>query len=152
MGRVTGLYISARKGADKLPVAQAELVADYGLRGDSHAGRDARRQVSLFSIETFRSLLDEGFAVAPEQISSNLFVEAITLDALKVGDRLRVGASELEIVERRVPCRVISRIDKRLPKRLYGRCGQLARIVTGGTVATGDAVEVLADERQPTLF
>lgn len=152
MGRVTGLYISARKGADKLAVEQAELITGHGLRGDSHAGRDARRQVSLFSAETLRALRDEGFTVAPEQISSNLFVEAIKLDGLQVGDRLRVGATELEIVERRIPCRVISRIDKRLPKRLYGRCGQLARIVQGGTVAPGDPVEVLSDERQPELF
>lgn len=150
-GRLTSIHIGARKGGGKAAVDSAELIADHGLRGDSHAGRDARRHVSLFAAETLAQLRAEGFSVAPEQLAANLFTEQIDLNALPPGARLRVGETTLEIIERRTPCRAITRIDNRLPKRLYGRCGQLARILVGGAVRPGDEVRVIPDERQLTL-
>jgi MOSC domain-containing protein YiiM len=150
-GRLISIHIGAKKGDGKATVDSAELVADHGLRGDSHAGRDPRRQVSLFAAETLARLREEGFALTPEQLSANLFTERIDLDRLAPGTQLRVGEATLEIVERRTPCRSITRIDHRLPKHLYGRCGQLARILVGGPVRPGDEVRVIPDERQLTL-
>jgi MOSC domain-containing protein YiiM len=147
-GKLTSVYTGSKKGEAKRPVESAELIADHGLRGDSHAGRDPDRQVSLFAIETLRELQTEGFKVTPEQISSNLFTENIDLASLKPGARLSIGDTTIEIIEARQPCRSITRIDNRLPKRLYGRCGLLARIVEGGTVRAGDEIEVIPDERQ----
>jgi MOSC domain-containing protein YiiM len=150
-GKLAGVYVGSRKGEGKTPVESAELIADHGLRGDSHAGRDPRRQVSLFAAETLRELQDEGFQVSAEQVSANFFTENVKLDSLKPGARLRIGDALLEIVEARKPCRVITRIDNRLPKRLYGQCGQLGRIVKGGTIRAGDEIEVIPDERQLSL-
>jgi MOSC domain-containing protein YiiM len=150
-GKLAGVYVGSQKGEGKTPVESAELIVDHGLRGDSHAGRDPRRQVSLFAAETLRELQDEGFKVSAEQISANFFTENIRLDSLKPGARLRIGDALLEIVETRKPCRVITRIDNRLPKRLYGQCGQLGRIVQGGTIRAGDEIEVIPDERQLSL-
>ena len=147
-GKLIRVCIGETKGAGKRPAEVAELIADHGLRGDSHAGRDPRRQVSLFAAETLAQLQAQGFEVAPESLAANLFTERVPLDKLKPGTRLRVGAALLEIVEPRTPCRSITRIDHRLPKHLYGRCGQLARILEGGAVRPGDDVTVLADERQ----
>jgi MOSC domain-containing protein YiiM len=151
-GKLIGVYTGTRKGEGKTQVESAELIVDHGLRGDSHAGRDPNRQVSLFAAETLRELLDEGFKVTAESLSANLFTENIGLDSLKPGARLRIGASVIEIVEARKPCRVITKIDNRLPKRLYGQCGQLGRIVKGGIVHAGDYIEVMPGLRQPLLF
>lgn len=152
MGKLIGIYAGAQKGAGKTPVERAELVAGHGLQGDSHAGRDAHRQLSLFAVERLRELQSEGFDVSAEQLAANLFTENLELDSLKPHTRLRIGQTEIEIVERRTPCRSITQIDNRLPKRLQGRCGQLARIVKGGAIRAGDDVAVLADKRQPDLF
>lgn len=148
IGKLAGVYVGKQKGEGKTEVASAELIANHGLSGDSHAGRHPQRQVSLFALETFNQLLTEGFQVTPEKLSANLFTENIKLNSLKPGTRLRVGRTLLEIVEARTPCRNITRIDNNLPKRLYGQCGQLARIVEGGTVQSGDAIEIIANERQ----
>ncbi len=142
-GKLIGVYAGSRKGEGKISVESAELIAEHGLLGDSHAGLDPRRQVSLFAAETLRDLLSEGFEVSAESLSANLFTENIKLDSLKPGARLRVGDCEIEIVEARKPCRSITKIDNRLPKRLYGRCGRLARIVKSGIVRVGDEVEAL---------
>ncbi len=142
-GKLSGVYIGPGKGEIKRPVERAELVVDHGLVGDSHAGRDPRRQVSLFAREVLNQLLAEGFRVSPEEISANLLTENFQLDALEPGTRLRIGETIIEIVEHRRPCRSITRIDNRLPKRLYHQCGQLARIIKGGAVCTGDEIEMI---------
>ncbi len=151
-GKLVGVYTGTRKGEDKISVESAELIVDHGLRGDSHAGRDPNRQVSLFPAETLRELQEQGFDVSAGQLSANLFTENIKLDSLKPGARLSVGQTVIEVVEQRKPCRAITRIDNRLPKRLFGRCGLLARIIEGGTVRTGDEVAILVDQRQENLF
>jgi MOSC domain-containing protein YiiM len=143
-GKVKGIYIGSRKGERKSFVESAELVAGHGLQGDSHAGRDPDRQVSLFSNEVLRQMQSEGFEVSAGELSANLLTEDIPLDSLKPGVRLRLGETVIEIVEARRPCRNITKIDNRLPKRVYGQCGQLARIVKGGTVRAGDDIEVLS--------
>jgi len=143
IGILTGIYLGPRKGEEKTPVESGELVADHGLRGDSHAGRDPNRQVSLFAAETLREIQYEGFEVSAESLSANLFTENIKLDSLTPGARLRVGETVIEIFEARKPCRSITKIDNRLPKRLYGQCGQLGRIVKSGLVRVGDEVEII---------
>lgn len=143
-GKLQGVYVGAQKGAGKTAVACAELVDAHGINGDAHAGRDARRQVSLLAAEVLRDLAAQGIAYSAGELSANLLTENIPLDSLAAGTRLKIGAAVLEIVEARKPCGSLTRLDRRLPKLLYRRCGQLARVVTGGTVRAGDAVEVLA--------
>ncbi|HZS06860.1 MAG TPA: MOSC domain-containing protein [Blastocatellia bacterium] len=149
-GKLTGIFIGTRKGAAKIAIEGAELVAGHGIKGDSHAGRDADRQVSLFESELLGTLRAEGFDVTAEKISANLITENIRLDSLAVGTRLRIGSSVIEISEPRVPCRNLTRIDNRLPKRLYGNCGLLGRITAGGIVRAGDSIEVLTAEHPQT--
>ena len=143
IGKLAGVYVGARKGEGKTPVESAELVADHGLRGDSHAGRDPDRQISLFATETLREIHNEGFEASAGSLSANLFTENIGLDSLKPGARLRIGEAVIEIAEARRPCRSITKIDNRLPKRLFGQCGQVGRVIQSGVARVGDEVEIM---------
>ena len=143
IGKLIGVYVGSRKGEGKTSVESAELVSGHGLRGDSHAGRDPERQVSLFAVETLRKIQSEGFEVSAGSLSANLFTENIDLDSLKPGARLRIGEAVIEIAEARRPCRSITKIDNRLPKRLFGQCGQVGRIIKGGVARVGDEVEIM---------
>ena len=142
-GKLTGVYVGSRKGEGKTQVESAELVAGHGLRGDSHAGRDPDRQVSLFASETLREIQNEGFEASAGSLSANLFTENIDLDSLKPGARLRLGEAVIEIAEARRPCRSITKIDNRLPKRLFGQCGQVGRIIKSGVARVGEEVEIM---------
>ena len=48
MGKLLAINISKERGTEKREVPQAELVADYGIMGDAHAGK-WHRQVSINS-------------------------------------------------------------------------------------------------------
>jgi MOSC domain-containing protein YiiM len=142
-GKLVGVYVGSRKGEGKTSVESAELIADHGLRGDSHAGRDPDRQVSLFAVETLREIQSEGFEVSAGSLSANVFTENINLDSLNPGVRLRIGEAVVEIAEARKPCRSITKIDNRLPKRLFGQCGLVGRIVKSGLARVGDEVKIM---------
>jgi MOSC domain-containing protein YiiM len=97
----------------------------------------------MFAAETLREIQNEGFEVSAGNLSANLLTENIDLNSLKPGVRLRVGAAIIEIAETRKPCRSITKIDNRLPKRLFGQCGQVGRVVKSGVARVGDEIEIL---------
>ena len=43
MGKLLAINISKERGTEKREVPQAELVADYGIMGDAHAGSGTGR-------------------------------------------------------------------------------------------------------------
>ncbi len=141
--RITGVFVGAQSGAAKMPVEPVLLIAEHGAQGDSHAGTHPLRHVSLFAQEVLQAIQVEGFNVQAGELSANLFTENLPLDELPVGARLRIGDTLLEIVERRKPCRSITKIDHRLTKRLVNQCGQLARVLHGGVITIGDAIELI---------
>ena len=50
MGKLIAINISEKRGTEKKEIQEAELVADFGIAGDAHAGK-WHRQVSLLSFE-----------------------------------------------------------------------------------------------------
>lgn len=141
-GKLVGIYLAAERGAGKTASFTGELIADYGLRGDAHAGQHPHRHISLFAQETIQAIQTEGFTLTPGELSANLIIANLPLDALDGGTQLCIGSAVIEIIEPRKPCRSITRIDHRLPKRLFGQCGQFARILVGGQIQTGNSIEL----------
>ena len=58
MGKLLAINISKERGTEKREVPQAELVADYGIMGDAHAGKWHRHVILLlhFYPITLRSI------------------------------------------------------------------------------------------------
>ena len=142
-GNLTNIFTGAQKGARKNAIVSVELIADYGVQGDHHAGRKPERQVSLFAAETLREIAAAGIVISPEELSTNLLTEGIALDLLAVGTKLQIGAAVIEITEARKPCGALTKIDRRLPKATYQRCGQFARVIKGGIIYAGDKIEII---------
>ena len=142
-GKLVGIYSGAEKGAGKASLESASLVAGIGLDGDSHAGRDPNRQISLFAHETLQAINQEGFTITAGELSANLITAGLPLNDLQPGDKLRIGDAEIELSEPRKPCASLTKIDYRLPKRLYRNCGWLGRVVKSGSVSPGATIEVL---------
>ncbi|MBA5865181.1 MAG: MOSC domain-containing protein [Nitrospira sp. CR1.3] len=139
-------------GVPKLPVLEAK-VTKSGLDGDRqrnlkvHGGPD--RAVCLYSLELIERLQDEGHSIDAGSSGENLTVTGIEWNELEPGTRLRIGPDvRLEVASYCAPCELnaqwfrdgeISRISQKANpgwSRLY------ARVLRGGVVRPGDAVEV----------
>jgi len=136
---------NSEKEFRKLPQPQAELVADFGVQGDRHAGRP-ERQVSILDAETVAELAGRGMPVSPGVLGENITVEGVPVMQLPEGARLRIGNAELEITGDRPACREMLDVHADALRAMVGRSGKMARVVRGGTVRPGDPIEVLGVE------
>ncbi len=145
MPTLVSINSNSEKEFRKLPRPQAELVADFGVQGDRHAGRP-ERQVSILDAETVAELAGRGMPVSPGVLGENITVEGVPVMQLPEGARLRIGNAELEITGDRPACREMLDVHADALRAMVGRSGKMARVVRGGTVRPGDPIEVLGVE------
>ncbi len=87
-----------------------------------------------------------GIDLVSGSVGENFTTSGIDLDALKVGDRLRVGECLIEITDVRIPCRQLNDLHPELLKTIHGHSGWVAKVIEEAVVKSGDAVEVLAGQ------
>ena len=76
MGKLLAINISKERGTEKREVPQAELVADYGIMGDAHAGK-WHRQVSLLSAEKIDAFRARGAQIDNGAFGENLIIRIV---------------------------------------------------------------------------
>lgn len=142
-------------GLPKLPVMEAKITRQ-GVEGDRqrnlkvHGGPD--RALCLFSLELIERLQDEGHPIDPGSAGENLTLAGLEWEPLAPGVQLAVGPDvRLEITSYCAPCELnacrfregeFSRISQ---KKNPGWSRLYARVLQGGVVRPGDAVETVKD-------
>jgi MOSC domain-containing protein YiiM len=144
-GRVQWIGLRPAREVDMVEVDAAEAIAGKGLRGDRYmlSNSSGKRGVTLVQAEHLPVIaaLSGHEAVAPATLRRNLVVAGISLVALK-GRRFRIGEVLLEGTDGCDPC---SRMEAALGPGGYnamrGHGGLTARILGGGVLRIGDAVQ-----------
>lgn len=98
MGKLLAINISKERGTEKREVPQAELVADYGIMGDAHAGK-WHRQVSLLSAEKIDDFRARGAQIDNGAFGENLIISGFDLGNLPLGTRFCIGDTILEMTQ-----------------------------------------------------
>jgi MOSC domain-containing protein YiiM len=141
-GRVVSVNVSQHTGEQKAPQAQVELEPEHGVRGDAHAG-PWHRQVSLLALESIRRMQDCGADVGPGAFAENVTTEGVVVHELPVGTRLRLGDALCEVTQIGKVCHDHCAIFHQVGDCVMPREGIFVRVLSGGTLRPGDAVEVL---------
>ena len=142
MASVIAVCISEQKGTVKHPVPEIQLKKQLGIVGDAHAG-DWHRQVSLLgteSVEKMRKIIPD---IPVGAFAENILTEGITLPALPIGTKLRVGEVLLEITQIGKECHAACAIRKQVGDCVMPREGVFAIVLEEGTVRSGDVIEIL---------
>lgn len=137
-GRVAGVFRKPERHARSVRADALELRTREGVAGDTHAKAQSWRQVLLVSLEALTAL-----GAAPGDLQENLTVAGLDVDALASGTLLRCGQAQLRLTYPCDPCATLQRNTGITPPQAKDRRGMLAVVITGGTVAPGDPVEVL---------
>ena len=141
--KIVAVSISEQKGVPKKNIPQGLLVKDFGLEGDAHGG-NWHRQVSLLALESIQKMRDLGLKVHPGSFAENITTEGINLPELPIGTRLRLGPDALaEVTQIGKVCHDRCAIYKLAGDCVMPREGIFVRILKGGLVRAGDAIEVL---------
>lgn len=149
-GTVEGLHLAPRSFLPMLSRDKLVLIPGKGVEGDRYASEEGfysdrpepGRQITLFEMETLEALRrDHKITLAPEDHRRNVTTRGVPLNHL-VGRRFRVGAALLEGTRLSTPCRHIEQVTGlEVFNPLLNRSGLHARILVGGEILTGDAVE-----------
>ena len=142
-GTIVAVCTSKKKGTRKKNVGEAELKADWGIVGDAHAD-DWHRQVSLLAMESIEKMRTLDLNVGPGSFAENLTTKGLDLLALPLGSQVRVGdGAILEITQHGKICHDRCAIYYQAGDCVMPREGIFARVIKGGQVKVGDAIETV---------
>lgn len=146
-GKVYSINLSKVKGIPKTAVDYAEVLEDFGLKDDAHAG-DKVRQVSLLSIESIKKQRecikkDSSGDLNPGDFAENITTSGLDLSELKIGDRLKIGMGVvLEISKIGKECHRFCAVYYRTGTCIMPREGIFAKVLKGGKIALNDDIEL----------
>lgn len=138
MGEVARLFVAPARHRPMLEQTEVRAIANRGFEGCAHGRPGSRRQVLLVEGQTLREL-----GLAPGMVRENITTEGIRLDEIESGRLLRVGSAVLEVTVPCEPCDHMDGIRLGLKDELSGRRGVLCRVIEGGLIRRGDALEVM---------
>jgi MOSC domain-containing protein YiiM len=136
MANVLHMFRANQRRLPMGEIAEIRALEDSGLEGCAHARSGSQRQVLLMDSETL-----ELMELQPGIIRENITTRGINVNGLPIGQRLRVGDALLEVSLPCTPCDLLEKIRPGLRRELRGRRGMLCRVVAGGVIRTGDAIE-----------
>ena len=164
-GMVVAVCCNPEPGLPKPVVDAVQLIENWGVEGDYHAGRLVRhrylarkdpnrpnlRQVLIVDAAVFPELALRDIHIGPGMMGENITLAGIDVMQLEVGAQLAIGSAIVEVTEKRNPCYQLNGIDPRLLKAVaykqdrqtIFKAGMMARILKGGWVRADDLVKVL---------
>jgi MOSC domain-containing protein YiiM len=136
----------ARRGVVEA-VAQSSLSVSAGVANDRLGSVSKRRQVTVLRAEDWAdACADIGVNLPWTARRANLLVEGLPSFKGKTGEQIRIRDCVLEITGETDPCSRMGESHIALPDALTPnwRGGATCRVIFGGEVAAGDAVELTA--------
>lgn len=144
MAHIEAVCTSTKKGMVKREQAEVVLRTQWGIEHDAHAG-DWHRQVSLLAGESIDNVKKVLPTLKNGAFAENLITRGLDLTLLKIGDRLQVGAEiVLEITQIGKECHTGCAIFRAVGKCVMPHEGVFAKVLAGGVVRPGDALEVVS--------
>jgi MOSC domain-containing protein YiiM len=141
-GRVVSINTSAKKGMRKKPVRTAEIVTEYGIKGDAHASSTWHRQISLLALESIKKMQDRGLKVNPGDFAENITTEGIDLIALPIGTQMKIGDVEAEVSQIGKECHTRCAIYYLAGDCVMPKEGIFVKVLKGGKIEVGDEISV----------
>ncbi|MDP4117458.1 MAG: MOSC domain-containing protein [Bacteroidota bacterium] len=145
VGRISAISISAKKGIPKSNVKSAELIKDYGIKGDAHAG-NWHRQVSFLAMESIDTMRQKGLpALRPGAFAENITTEFIDVPNIAIGTKVQLGNTAIiEITQIGKECHSKCAIFDQVGDCVMPREGIFGIVIKGGIIEMGDSFKIIS--------
>lgn len=139
MNKLIAICTSKEKGTAKYMIQEANVIEDFGIEGDAHAGK-WHRQISLLALEKIEDFRNKGADVDFGAFGENLVISGIELNKLPIGQKLQVGEIELEVTQIGKKCHDKCAIFYQVGQCIMPTNGIFAKVLKGGKVKVGDEI------------
>ncbi|GAB4168780.1 MAG: MOSC domain-containing protein [Calditrichia bacterium] len=141
-GTIEAICISHKKGIVKKEITSAELIEDFGIKGDAHAGK-WHRQVSLLAGESIDRMKEKIPSLSHGAFAENIILRGLDFQSIDIGDQIRLSDGViLEVTQIGKECHTACAIKKLSGDCIMPREGLFARVIRGGTIRCGDRAEL----------
>jgi MOSC domain-containing protein YiiM len=142
-GKVDAIFLAPAHEAPPREVAEAVARPGRGLEGDRHYDDPDACDITLVETEAIETLRSEhGVDLGPGESRRQVQVRGVKL-ADFIGRRFRIGDVECEGEEHCEPCKHLAGVvDMQVILKGLVHTGLRAGIIKGGTIRTGDPVEL----------
>jgi cyclic pyranopterin monophosphate synthase len=143
IGKVVAISVSKKKGTAKQNIENAELIEDWGIEGDAHAGR-WHRQVSLLANESINKMRNSGLPnLRAGAFAENITTEFINIPKLEIGTHVKMGNAELEITQIGKECHDRCAIYAQVGDCVMPREGIFAKVLKSGSIEVGEEIAII---------
>jgi len=143
---VTAIHIAP---ATRLPMRQVDQVhaeAGRGLVGDRYHGAKHRHVTVQSDEDLAAAAVELGSPIDPSATRRNITISHGAIPT-RPGERMSIGDVDLEVVRIAAPCKLLDDvIGDGARHALRRRAGTVFRILSDGTIATGDEVDLPDEE------
>ncbi len=138
-GKVLSVNISVVKGTKKIPVEEIEILENFGVKGDAHAG-NWHRQVSMLSVKSIDKARNWGIEADFGDFAENITVDTPDIWKLPVGTKVYINDCVMEITQVGKECH-----DKCVIAKTVGKCvmpleGIFLKVLKSGRAKRGDTI------------
>ncbi|EID85788.1 molybdenum cofactor synthesis domain-containing protein [Treponema sp. JC4] len=144
-GIIRAVCISEKKGTPKIDIKSVNIIENFGLQNDAHAGSE--RQVSLLSWDKVEDFKKSGADVTAGDFGENLLIEGFDFKTFPVGTKFKCNDVILEIIQIGKKCHSACTVTQRTGKCIMPSEGVFARVLHGGKVSVGDEIELIEGRR-----
>ncbi len=142
-GTVYSLAVSPERGQLKKEVPQVQVIANYGIKGDGHAGNWGRQITCLARQSVVNMIKEHNTDFLPGDFAENIQIEGLDFSQLGVGVKLKLGnEAVLEITQIGKEDHP-SIVSQTFGVSLLPSEGLFCKVLAGGMVHQGDPVEIL---------
>lgn len=142
---VVAIHIAPATRLPMRSVPAVEAEAGVGLVGDRYHGAKHRHVTVQAATDLAAAAEDHGSPIDLGSTRRNITISNGPVPTTP-GARLRIGSVELEVVRIAAPCRLLDdEIGDGARIALRRRAGTVCRLLTSGTIAVGDPVDLVPD-------
>lgn len=134
-----------------------------GIEGDLHAHPEIHggpsKALLVITSEGTAELVAAGFPLFDGALGENITTVGLDRRMMRLGQRYRIGDIVVELAKLRTPCKTIKVYGAAIGKAVYddrvhegdyrsprwGLGGFYARVITPGTIRTGDGIELVGE-------
>jgi len=142
-GIIQSISISIERGQLKKEVTQANIIENFGIENDGHAG-EWDRQITCLSYQSVqKSNKENNLNMGPGDFAENILIDGLDFSKIAVGSKIKLGESVVLEVTQIGKEDHPSVVTRTFGVSLLPYEGLFCKVIAGGTIKKGEPAEEL---------
>jgi len=141
-GIIYSISISSDRGQLKKEVSEANIIENYGIENDGHAGNWGRQITCLNWASVQKANKEHHLNIGPGDFAENILIAGIDLSGMMVGSKIILAEDVVLEVTQIGKEDHPSIVSRTFGVSLLPNEGLFCKVIKGGKIKKGDSVEI----------